>query len=85
MIKKILTTIAVIILIIVMGYMFKDITTTNVYANDDRFIQIGIQSVGAFTLHICYDKETKIEYAFYGKYNMQVLVDTEGKPLLYKE
>lgn len=85
MIKKILITIAVIILIIVMGYIFKDITTTNVYANDDRFIKISDQIVGEYYLNIVYDKETKVEYAFYGKGGLQVIVDTEGNPLLYKE
>lgn len=85
MIKKILITIAVIILTIVMGYIFKDITTTNTYADDDRFIKISDQMIGGYYLNIVYDKETKVEYVFHGKGGLQVLVDKEGNPLLYKE
>lgn len=30
-------------------------------------------------------KETKVEYGFYSEGGFQVLVDAEGKPLLYEE
>ncbi len=85
MVKKILITIVVLILIVVIGFICKDIVETNTYADDDRFIKISDQLIGGYYLNIVYDKETKVEYAFYGKGGLQVLVDAEGNPLLYKE
>lgn len=46
MIKKILITIVVLILIVVIGFICKDIVETNTYADDDRFngrIHIGFR------------------------------------------
>lgn len=87
MIKKILITIVVLSLIVVIGYICKDISTTSTYAdnNNDRFIKINDQLIGGYYLNIVYDKETKIEYALFGRGGIQVLVDAEGKPLLYEE
>lgn len=85
MIKKILISIVMLILIVVIGFICKDIVETNTYAEDDRFIKISDQMIGGYYLNVVYDKETKIEYAYYGKGGLQVLVDAEGNPLLYKE
>ena len=55
------------------------------FEDDDRFIKISDQLIGGYHLNIVYDKETKVEYAFYGKGGLQILIDAEGNPLLYKE
>lgn len=86
MIKKILITILVLFCIIVIGFMCKDITETNTYADNDRFIRVTYsKTIGAHSFNIFYDKETKVEYGFYSEGGFQVLVDAEGKPLLYEE
>lgn len=43
------------------------------------------QYFDGYWFYVIYDKETKVEYAFSGKGGLQVLVDKEGKPLIYKE
>lgn len=83
--KNILISIAMIILIILLAYIFKDIITVNSNASDERFILIN--SEGIFDIY--YDKETKVQYSVSrgssNQGNLTVLVDTEGKPLLYQE
>lgn len=60
-------------------------TTESVAETEKRFITISNEG----TFYIVYDKETKVEYALSASsYNygvLTVLVDAEGKPLLYKE
>lgn len=83
--KKILISIAMIILTILLAYIFKDIITVNSNASDDRFVLISNEGV----FDIYYDKETKVQYSVsrgsYNQGNLTVLVDTKGKPLLYQE
>ena len=86
MIRKILIAIVMLILIVVIGIICKDITTTNTYADNDRFIRVtNTKMIGGYPFNIFYDKETKVEYGFYAKGGLQPLVDAEGKPLLYEE
>lgn len=86
MIKKILITIVVLILIVVIGFICKDIVETNTYADNDRFIRVtNTEMIGGYPFNIFYDKETKVEYGFYSKSGFQPLVDAEGNPLLYEE
>lgn len=85
MVKKILITIVVLILIVVIGFICKDIVETNTYADDDRFIKISDQMIGGYYLSIVYDKETKVQYAFGVKTGFIPLIDAEGNLLLYKE
>ena len=79
--KNILISIAMIILIILLAYIFKDIITVNSNASDERFILINSEWI----FDIYYDKETKVQYSISRGGNLTVLVDTEGKPLLYQE
>lgn len=67
--------------------VFDKITTDEIEQRikEDKFIKISDQLIGGYYLNIVYDKETKVEYAFYGKGGLQVLIDAEGNPLLYKE
>lgn len=86
MVKKILITIAVLILIVIIGFICKDIVVTNTYADNDRFIKINdMQIIDGYPLRIVYDKETKVQYAFAGRTCFTPLIDTEGNPLLYEE
>ena len=82
--KKIIISLLIIIGIILTGWLLKDVTISNNYAENERFIKI--KDEGYFD--IVYDVETKVEYAVsHGKYNKGVvtlLVDKNGKPLLYR-
>ena len=83
--KKILISIVMIVLIMLLAYIFKDIITVNSNASDDRFVLISNEGI----FDIYYDKETKVQYSIsrgsYNQGNLTVLVDAEGKPLLYQE
>ena len=83
--KKILISIVMIVLIILLAYIFKDTITVNSNASDARFVLISNEGV----FDICYDKETKVQYSIsrgsYNEGNLTILVDAEGKPLLYQE
>lgn len=61
------------------GVIRSGITTTVQAAQEDRFIKI--QDWG--DNFIVYDKETKVEY-FVFEGGITVLVDKDGKPLLYE-
>lgn len=50
--------------------------------NDRRFITI--EKTG-YTTYIVYDKETNVEYVKGSYGRMCVLVDKDGKPLIYQE
>lgn len=83
--KKIIISLLIIIEIVLTGWLLKDVTISNNYAENERFIKINDE--GYFD--IIYDVETKVEYAVsQGKYNkgtVTLLVDKDGKPLLYGE
>ena len=87
--KKIIISLLIILLIVLIGWVLKDITIQNSYAQDDRFIKIYTQSSsenGIFNIY--YDKTTRIMYLCSNIYKgggMTVLVDQDGKPLLYDE
>lgn len=80
--KKIIISLAVIVSIIIVGYVLKDIDVNESIANDERFIEIYCN----YGCDVFYDKETKVQYIFrkigYGA-GLTVLVDKDGKPLLY--
>ena len=83
--KKILISIVMIVLIMLLAYIFKDIITVNSNASDERFILISNEEI----FDICDDKERRVQYSVsrgsYNQGNLTVLVDAEGKPLLYQE
>lgn len=81
--KKIIICLIAIIAIILLGWMFKDTETQNINASTDRFITI--QDWG--NNKVVYDSETKVEYYIFcanGAGGITVLVDENGKPLLYR-
>ena len=64
--RKIIISLLIIIGVILTGWLLKDVTIKNNYAENDRFITI--EDEGYFK--IVYDVETKVEYAVsYGQYN----------------
>lgn len=62
-----------------------DVNDVNGNSEDYRFIKIYDNG----SVKIYYDKETKVEYAVrdngHGGTSMTLLVDADGKPLLYQE
>ena len=85
--KKIIISLLIIIGIILTGWLLKDVTISNNYAENGRFIQIYNQSSMNDGFRIYYDKETKVMYLIsyiYKGGGITVLVDRDGKPLLYE-
>lgn len=85
--KKIIISLLIIIGIVLIGWLLKDVTISNNYAENERFIQIYNQS-SKDSFRIYYDKETKVMYLISDIYEgggITVLVDKDGKPLLYGE
>lgn len=86
--KKIIISLLIIIGIVLTGLLLKDVTISNNYAENGRFIQIYNQSQMNDGFRIYYDKETKVMYLISDIYKgggITVLVDKDGKPLIYRE
>ena len=85
--KKIIISVLIMAGIVLTGWLLKDVTISNNYAENERFIQIYKQSSNdAFRIY--YDKETKVMYLISDIYKgggITVLVDKDGKPLIYGE
>ena len=83
--KKIFISILIIILITIMAVILKDVIVIDSTANNDRFINI----LDEGQYEIWCDRKTKVLYlqscrgGGYG--GLTVLVDKDGKPLLYGE
>lgn len=58
----------------------------SVAETEKRFVEIS--SEGTYGIRVYYDKQTKVEYAMknngHGGTSLSLLVDAEGKPLLYE-
>lgn len=84
-IKKIVISIIVIFLLMFMAYIFKDLIAIKTTASNERFVEAGQwQMINGYNIYVLYDSKTKVQYVFSGKGGFSVLVDQEGKPLLYK-
>lgn len=84
--KKMTISILIVLGVIFSGWLLKDITISNSYAENERFIRIYNQS-SKDSFRIYYDKETKVMYLISNIYKgggITVLVDADGKPLLYE-
>ena len=84
--KKMTISILIVLGVIFSGWLLKDITISNNYAENERFIRIYNQS-SKDGFRIYYDKETKVMYLISNIYKgggITVLVDADGKPLLYE-
>lgn len=84
--KKIIISLSIIMGVVLTGWLLKDVTISNNYAENERFIQIYNQySKDGFRIY--YDKKTKVMYLISDIYKgggATVLVDRDGKPLLYE-
>jgi uncharacterized protein YxeA len=91
LVKKILITIVVLILIVVIGFICKDVTISEVYSENNNFVYIDSEYVGTLVVYRYYDKTTKVIYMFtrnnYSEKGggLTVMLDQNGNPLLYKE
>lgn len=86
--KKIIISLLIMIGIVLTGWLLKDVTISNNYAENERFIQIYNQSSMKDNFRIYYDKKTKVMYLISDIYKgggITVLVDKDGKPLIYRE
>ena len=86
--KKIIISLLIMIGIVLTGWLLKDVTISNNYAENERFIQIYNQSSMKDEFRIYYDKKTKVMYLISDIYKgggITVLVDKDGKPLIYRE
>ena len=83
--KKIIISLLIIIGIVLTGWLLKDVTISNNYAENERFVIIQKER----NEKVMYDKETKVEYFMFNDYKcgggITVLVDKDGKPLIYGE
>lgn len=83
--KKLIISIIAIVIIVGLAYILKDLIVLDSMTNEDRFIKIDNYDCG----YIVYDKQTKVEYAIsggaYNQGNLTLLVNKDGKPLLYEE
>ena len=83
--KKIIISLLMMIGIVLTGWLLKDVTISNNYAENERFVIIQQRD----DEKVMYDKETKVEYFMFGgfKYGggITVIVDKNGKPLIYGE
>ena len=83
--KKIIISLLIMIGIVLTGWLLKDVTISNNYAENERFVIIQQRR----NEKVMYDKETKVEYFMFGSYKngggITVLVDKDGKPLIYGE
>lgn len=81
--KKLIISLFITMLIILIGWLLKDIAIPNVNATDNRFILVHKED----DLKIYCDKKTKVMYlvkSIYKGGGITVLVDADGKPLLYE-
>lgn len=91
MVKKILITIVVLILIVVIGFICKDISISEVYSENNNFVYMDSEYIGTLVVYRYYDKTTKVIYMFtrngYSEKGggLTVMLDQNGNPLLYKE
>ena len=86
--KKIIISLLIMIGIVLTGWLLKDVTISNNYAENERLIQIYNQSSMKDEFRIYYDKKTKVMYLISNIYKgggITVLVDKDGKPLIYRE
>ena len=83
--KKIIISLLMMIGIVLTGWLLKDVTISNNYAENERFVIIQQR----YDEKVMYDKETKVEYFMFGDFKcgggITVLVDKNGKPLIYGE
>lgn len=80
--------ISLIIIVICMGflvYTVKDIMLEESKVNEERFIRLEKRQINSRSiLYVYYDKETKVQYGYTTEGGLTLLVDQEGKPLLYE-
>ena len=86
--KKLIISLLIITVMVLMSWLLKDITIASINAKDGRFVKV--QDEGDFEIYC--DTKTKVLYlqsykgiGHQGYGGITVLVDQDGKPLLYGE
>lgn len=81
--KKIIISLLIVLGVIFSSWLLKDITIQDINATDTRFILVYNED----DFKIYYDKKTKVMYLVKSVYKgggITLLVDADGKPLLYE-
>lgn len=81
--KKIIISLLIVLGVIFFGWLLKDITIQDINAADNRFALA--HNEDGFKIY--YDKKTKVMYLVKSVYKgggITLLVDADGKPLLYE-
>ena len=84
--NKIISVILLIMGIILIMCNVKDLEVQQSYASNDRFILVSEQYIRGDSFEVYYDINTKVMYLVIDIYKgggITVLVDADGKPLLY--
>lgn len=77
----------ILITIVMFSNIIEEVTITEEYSQNEQFIFIDESHIGDIVIYRCYDKDTKVIYMFTGSNysKLTVMVDADGKPLLYEE
>lgn len=81
--KKIIISLLIVLGVIFSSWLLKDITIQDINATDTRFTLVYNED----DFKIYYDKKTKVMYLVKSVYKgggITLLVDADGKPLLYE-
>ena len=85
--RKVIFILLVISLLTFVTYILSANEQIN-YATDDRFIKVFSEDTGRDWFRVYCDKKTKVMYLLFDTYKggggVTVLVDKDGKPLLYE-
>lgn len=85
--KKMIVSLLIVIGIIFVGWILKDVTIQDINAADNRFVMVHKETSSGSQCKVYYDNKTKVMYLVVDVYHgggIAVLVDKDGKPLLYK-
>ena len=84
--KGIIISLIILICMGVLVYTIKDIMKEEIKVNEEWFIRLEKKQITSRgVMYVYYDKETKVQYGYTANGGLTLLVDQEGKPLLYEE
>lgn len=83
--KTIIAILIIVLLLVLLCGCDKPQKAKDFIQNSDRFVLLETQDVGVSSLmYILCDKETHVMYGMMWEVGMTVMLDADGKPLLYE-